>query len=355
MTQYIVLAISAAFAGWLFDTLHIPVGWMLGPMVASAVCSALMKRQASLPQPVMRVGQALIGLGIGMNFTVATLHQVVALGVPLLAAVLITGALSLLNGYLLCRWTKVDPATSFVGTLPGAASAMAAMAQELGADPVGVTILTYVRLVMVAVLTPLAVSALFVGGAAEVGAAATAVGVPAAPWALDLAVLLACGILGTYLGKKCHLPSPSFLGPILAIILVSWAVPYQFVVPQPLFKFGMLLVGFSVGMQFHLASVVKLGKAVLLEVFLVTALIALCLAAGYGIHWLTGVDPVTCALGTAPGAMDMMTATAVEMGADTGLVLAMQMTRLIIVLLVGPWITTRVGRHEAAAGGPSHA
>jgi len=280
---------------------------------------------------------------------VETLRQVLALGLPLLAVVGITGALSLLNGYLLSRWAKVDPATSTAGTLPGAASAMAAMAGELGADPVGVTILTYVRLIMVAVLTPLAVSAFLPGGAPALSAAATGAGVAAAPWPVDLVVLLACGILGVYLGKKLHLPSPSFLGPVLAIILAGWAVPYQFVLPGPLFQLGMLLVGLSIGMQFNLASVVRLGKAVLIEVFLVVALIAFCLVAGYGIHWLTGIDALTCALGTAPGAMEMMTATAVELGGDGGLVLAMQMTRLLIVLLFGPWITTRMGRREAAA------
>ena len=352
MGQYIILAITAALTGWLFDTLNVPVGWMLGPMVAGAVVSSLMKRSEPLPQPVMRTGQALIGLGIGVDFTLATLKQVALLGVPLVTAVVITGALSILNGYLLCRWAGVDPATGFVGTLPGAASAMVVMAEELGADPVGVTILTYVRMVLVVLLSPLAVSIFFPGGGTGAGgaaAAAAASAVPAAPWALDVAVLLACGILGPVAGKRLHLPSSSFLGAALAIMLVSWMVPYQFAVPQPLFNLGMLMVGLSVGMRFHLASVVRLGKAVLLEVFLVVGLIALCLGVGYFIHLVTGIDPMTAALGSAPGGMDMMTATAAEMGGDAGVVLAMQMTRWLMVLLLGPWVATRLGRRQAAA------
>jgi len=353
MMHYVLLLIAAALTGWLFDTLHIPVGWMLGPMVAGAVGSALLKRPAALPQPVMRVGQALIGLGIGVDFTFETLRQVVLLGVPLVAAVVVTGALSLLNGYLLCRWADVDPATGFVGTLPGAASAMVVMAEELGADPMGVTILTYVRLVLVVFLTPLATSLFFGGGETVAGAAAgVTAAMPVAPRGLNLAALLVCGTLGPYLGRRLHLPSFSFLGATLAIMLVSWTLPYQFVLPEPLFHLGMLLVGLSVGMRFDFASVVRLGKAVLLEVVLVVGLIGLCLVMGYVIHCLTGVDPLTAALGAAPGGMEMMTATAAQMGGDAGMVLAMQMTRWLIVLLAGPYVATRLGRRAKALPPP---
>lgn len=352
MSQYIILLIAAALNGWLFDTLHIPAGWMLGPMVAGALVSALLKRSEPMPRSVMQVGQVFIGLGIGAGFTLATLKQVVMLGIPLVTAVVITGVLSMLNGYLLCRWTDLDPATGFVGTLPGAASAMVVMAEDLGADPVGVTILSYVRLVLVVFLSPLAVSIFFPGGGSASGAAAAAAAAqaaPAAPLAINLAGLVACGIIGPIAGKRFHLPSAGFLGSTLAIMLLSWTVPYQFAVPDPLFKLGMLMVGLSVGMQFDLTSLVKMGKAVLLDVFLVVGLIALCLVVGYVIHILTGVDPMTAALGAAPGGMDMMTVTAAEMGADAGVVLAMQMTRWLMVLMLGPWVATRLGRRKAAA------
>lgn len=350
MLQYIILITVAVLSGWLFDLLHIPVGWMLGPMLGGAVVCSRLKNFRPRPQEILQVGQTVIGLGIGAGFTLATLKQVVSMGLPLVAAVVITGALSTLNGYLLSRWTDVDAATSFVGTLPGAASAMVAMADELGADPLGVTILTYVRQILVIFLSPLAVSLFFSGqGTAGSGSAAAASALAPAPLWISVVVLVACGLAGPFLGKRCHLPSPSFLGATLAIMLVSWTLPYQVSLPDPIFNLGMLLVGLSVGMRFDLAAVAKLGKTVIVEVFLVIGLVSICLLVGFTFHLLTGVDPMTAALGAAPGAMDTMTATAAEVGADAGVVLAMQMTRWLIVLLCGPWLVTRLGGRQTAA------
>jgi hypothetical protein len=100
----------------------------------------------------------------------------------------------------------------------------------------------------------------------------------------------------------------------------------------------MLLVGLSIGLRFDWQTARKLLKAVLIEAGLLIALILLCLAAGYAFHLLTGVDIMTAVLGSTPGGMQVMIASAVELGGNSGLVLAMQMTRLLIILLIGPWL-----------------
>jgi membrane AbrB-like protein len=224
---------------------------------------------------------------------------------------------------------------------------MVAMSDELGADPVAVALLQYVRLLLVVFLAPVAVQTLFPAGPAAGNAAAAAAVVPTAPWALNAAALVLCALLGSYLGRRLHFPSPNFLGPVVAAVVLGWSLPYQFALPAPVFNLGMLLVGLSIGVRCDLSAVPKLGKAVVIEVVLVLALILLCLAVGYGFHLVTGISPMTAVLGSTPGGMDMMVATAAELGADPGMVLAMQMTRWLMVLLAGPWVAARLVRRPA--------
>lgn len=352
MEQWIILATAATLAGWLFETMHVPVGWLLGPMLAGVAISAWRRQPRHLPPRYLLVGQALLGLGIGVGFPLATLKMAATHAVPLVLVVILTGAMSLLNGHLLWKWAGIDPATGFVGSLPGAASAMVAMSDELGADPVGVAVFQYIRLLLVVFLAPVAVHALFPSGAAGEGAAVTALStLPNAPWAINLAALVACGLVGSFLGRRLHFPSPNFLGPFVTVVLVSWSVPFQFVLPTAFFNLGLLLVGLSIGARFDAAGAAKLGKAVLIEVVLVLVLILLCLAVGFGFHWLTGIDSMTAVLGSTPGGMEAMVAAAATLGGDPGLVLAMQMTRWFLVLVAGPWVAARLVRRPAQTSG----
>ncbi len=347
----LVRFLVAAALGWLFDLLHVPVGWLLGPMVAGILFAARSGGPRPLHPAYQAVGQAVLGISTGVSFPLATLKLAAVHGVPLLVAVVITGGLSLLNGHLLWRWAGIDRATGFLGSLPGAASSMVAMSDEVGADPVVVAILQYLRLILVMFLAPLAVGAIFplqeAGGVVTSGAT----GAPAtAVWWLNLLLLAAAGVIGTVAGRRFRVPSPTFLGPFLVALAISWTLPIHLAMPAPLFDIGMLLVGISIGIRFDLPMARRLGKVALIETGLVIALIGICLGVGYLFHLGTGVDTMTAVLGSTPGGMDVMVASALELGADPGLVLAMQMTRWFIILLIGPTVAVRLVKRKLSGG-----
>ncbi|MFZ5813916.1 MAG: AbrB family transcriptional regulator [Bacillota bacterium] len=349
MRELILRLLCAAALGWLFDWLQVPVGWLLGPMAGGILFASRAGRPQPLPPVYQAVGQAVLGVSSGVGFPLATLQLAAVYGFPLGLAVVVTGGLSLLNGHLLWRWAGVDRATGFMGSLPGAASSMVAMSDEMGADAVVVAVLQYLRLIIVVFLAPLAVGALFPAQPAGLAGAVPTAALPAAPlWlnGLVLAVGAGVGYLG---GRLLRLPSPTFLGPFLAVLPLSWSLPYQFAMPGWLFDAGMLLVGLSIGLRFDVPMARKLGRAALVEAALVVGLIGACLGIGFFFHLLTGVDTMTAVLGLTPGGMEVMVASAVQLGADTGLVLAMQMTRWFIILLAGPWVAVRLLDRKKAA------
>jgi hypothetical protein len=334
------LLAAAAGAGWGFELLHVPVAWLLGPM-AVGVLAAAMAGARPLPKQFIGVGQAVIGVGIGLTVTLSTLKSALPVALPLLLLVVITGGIGLLSGRLLSRWAKVDAATSFFGSLPGAAGSLAAMSDELGMDGVLVAVLQYVRLLLVISLAPLLVS-LCCG---TIAGASTALP-PAAPLPafglVPAAILLACALAGAAIGKALRLPAPAFLGPFLLAVVLCWTLPLPLSMPGAAMSAALLLVGLSIGVRFDIARFRQYGKAVTVQVGLVIAQIGLCLGLGLLFHHLTGVSALTAMLGATPGGMEVMVLTAARLGGDPGLVLAMQMARWLLVILAGPWIALRL-------------
>jgi hypothetical protein len=337
----LALLTIAIVASILFNWLHVPVSWLLAPMLVGIVYVISQEHPQPLPAAFSLVGQAIIALETAVRFSVETLKIAATYAVPLLACIFITGALSLMNGYLLWRWAGIDRMTGFLGSIPGASPSIVAMSEEMGADAIAVAILQYLRLLLVALIIP-AIISLFFSVEPSVQAVATIPSQTRPPLSdlLNLALLAGCGGLGIWGGRKLRLPASLFLGPFLVGLVACLLLPYQIQVSQSVFTVGLLLLGLSIGLKFNWQAVRQLLKAVLLELALVVLLIFVCLGAGYGFHWVTGVDLATSILGSTPGGITPIMAMTIQLGGDSGLVLAMQMTRMLLILLVSPWFAT---------------
>ncbi|MGB3759832.1 MAG: AbrB family transcriptional regulator [Rivularia sp. (in: cyanobacteria)] len=327
-------------AGLVFNWLQIPVGWLLGSMIGGIVYSAIQGNPQPLPKIFITVGKAFVALYTAARFSWDTINVAATYAVPLLLCVLISGALSLFHGYLLSRLSGIDRVTGLVAFIPGAASSIVPIAEEMGADAVAVAVFQSIRLLMVVLLIPSAAGFFFpvdLNNSVTIAIAITTNN-PLIPMWLSLIVLAGCCIVGIWGGNRLALPASGFLGTFLIGLAVFWGSPYELQVPQWLFATGLLCVGLSIGVKFDLKTVNKLLKAVLIEIVLVVSLILLCLGIGYEFHVFTHVDTITSLLGFTPGGLEAMVATVMQLGGDTGLVLAMQLTRMLIIIALGPWL-----------------
>ena len=336
-------------AGLIFSWLQIPVSWLLGSMIGGIAYSVIQGNPQPLPKMFVTVGKAFIALYTAARFSWETINVAATYAVPLLLCVLITGALSLFHGYLLSRLSGIDRVTGLVAFIPGAASSIVPIAEEMGADAVAVAVFQSIRLLLVVLLIPSAAGFFFPAdlnssvaiascpsGICEV--IATTANNPSIPMWLNLIILAGCCVVGLWGGNRLRLPASGFLGTFLVGLAVFWGSPYELQVPQWLFATGLLCVGLSIGVKFDIKTVNKLLKAVLIEIVLVVSLILLCLGIGYEFHVFTHVDTITSLLGFTPGGLEAMVATVMQLGGDTGLVLAMQLTRMLIIIALGPWL-----------------
>ncbi|MGL5135604.1 MAG: AbrB family transcriptional regulator [Planktothrix sp.] len=338
LTQLLPQFMLAVGVGYLFAWLQVPVGWLIGPMIVGIFYAAFQGKPQPLPPIFFIVGQAIVAIATATGFSLKTIGLMATYAIPLMLCILVTGGMSILNGYFLGRWGGIDRATGFLSCVPGASYSLIAMSEEMGADAIAVALLQYLRILLVALIIPALVGFWF-GGDVAIGSVVSIPldTSPTLPLLYNLGILGGCAALGIVLGEKFSLPSSLFLGPFLVSLIVFWTVPYSIKMPPLLFTIGLLFVGFSVGLKFDWQNAKKLWKAVLIEFFLVLILILFCLGAGYIFHQITQVDTMTAILGSTPGGITAMIATVIQLGGDAGIVLAMQMTRMLLILLISPW------------------
>ncbi len=338
ITQELALAIPI---GFLFNWLNIPVGWLLGPMAVGIGYAIIGGSKQPLPATFNIIGQGIIALTTAMGFSLDTLAIAKMYVIPLLLYILITGAMSMFNGYLLWRFSDLNIATSIVGCIPGAAHSIVAMSEEMGADAIATAILQYIRLLLVALIVPTVASLFFAIDSTQLPLAIISTNSNfSIPILWELLILAGCGVLGNWGGRRLKLPLPVFLGSFIVGLIAVWLLPYSLKMPPSIFSVGLLFVGVSIGLKFDWETAYKLRKAVLIEILLVMVLILICIGVGYEFHILTQVDSLTAVLGSSPGAISAIMASAIQLGGDSGLVLTMQMSRMLVILLITPWVAS---------------
>jgi uncharacterized protein len=322
----------AVLCSLILSQLHFPVAWLIGPLTAGIGYALARGGPMPLPRIFTTIGKSLVGVAAAARFSPNNLLTAATYAVPLFTALAITGGLSMLNGYLIARWSGIGLMTSLLGAIPGTASANVAISSEFGADPAAVAILQYLRLVIVVLLVPM-IAGFFAPKIVVINATSVAmIGTASAPlW--NITVLGIVCFLGIGLGNALKLPTKEFLGSFLCGLGLFGFFPAQYDVPRPLILVALLLIGLSAGLKFNLKLMNVLKRAVLLEVALVLFLVVCCMGIGYEFHRLTQVDMITSLLAFAPGGMEAMIATSNQLGSNTGLVLTIKFIHQILIIL----------------------
>lgn len=319
--------------------LGLPAGWLVGPMVVALLAATTGWATVEVPLFLWRGAQAVIGVAIGATFTPSSLAVLASDWGAVAASVVTVLGLSLGAGWALGRLGGVTPATAALGTLPGGASGMVAMSEDLGADIRLVAFMQYLRLLLTVLSVTLVATLLPAGPEAPRALASLNL---RAPTPGGLAATAALALIGALLGPRLHLPAGALVFPLLvAALLGAFGVgvrPW----PSPALDAAYAVVGLRVGGRFDRESL-RLARRIAPAVFgFVAALMAACAALGALITAVSDIDPLTAYLATAPGGMDSVAIVALDTGANTSIVLGIQLARVLVVILVGPMLIKRL-------------
>ncbi|GAB95198.1 hypothetical protein BJY21_002635 [Kineosphaera limosa] len=341
-----VLALLVALASGVFAATGLPSPLLFGAVLGSMLYAVLLtgRRLGSRPLPTLAMppwgsplGQAIIGVSIGALIDPRTVGELGGwTGVAIVGVGVATLAVSIGSGLLLARGGAVSTPTGVFSMIAGGASGITAIARELGADDRVVSVVQYVRVLVILVGMPVVAALVFrppsTGQVLDLSGEAS--------WPVSLVFVAVCGGLGTLLGRRLRLPAGALLGPLtLAVLIGVFVAPrlgFTFGVPTAVQAVGYLLIGVTVGVRFTVAALRSIARILPAALALIVAAIVIC--AGFGLllaRW-TGHSALEGYLATTPGGLYAVLAIAVDSGADLTFVLAVQVIRLLIMLAAAP-------------------
>ncbi|MFC0215883.1 AbrB family transcriptional regulator [Paenibacillus chartarius] len=340
----------------LFNLLHIPIPWLLGPMIAVLIANNSSKLRLAWPRYVRDIGLVLTGYSMGLSLTRDALVEI---GRQLPSMLLMTVTLVVMcagTAVIISRLTGINFPTLMTGSIPGGLTQMITLAEEFPRiDVTIVTLFQVVRLMMIVIVVPLLLFSPLLGGE-HVGGAAAA-GSAAAEWPAllsGLPILLPVCVLGVILGKACKLPTAHMLGPMLAAAAAALCGFHGPELPSPLLAFSQLVIGCYVGLLLQPGKLPHKARTITLALAGGSVLIAVSLVLTWLHSRLHNAAAITSFLSLSPGGMDQMGLMAHETGADLSIVTSYQTFRLLFIYFAVPpmlkWLFQRMEKREASAG-----
>ena len=332
--RWLALLLFSGLLGGVLRALHFPAGVLLGCMVVGILMS-VQWGQMDLPTPFFVLAQAVLGCLMAQSMRPPALTKVLA-DWPLFLSInlLVISAAGLL-GWLLVRRKVLPGTTALWGIAPGAASAMVLMAESHGADMRLVAFMQYTRVVLVTAVA---------AGVAHL--AMTVATVPAVPdQTTNLQNLYHVGatllliIAAALAAQRWHIPAG---GLVLALVCGTTLQALGVLVielPPALLVLAYAVIGWSIGLRFTREILLHAWQALPMMLAAIAALMGLSLVLALLLVLLVGVAPLTAYLATSPGGADSVVVIAATSAVDASFVMAMQLVRFLMVLVLGPRVT----------------
>jgi len=331
--QITITLTAAVIGGILFQLLHIPVPWLLGPMIIMIFAKNAMKWDFIWPRYLRNSGMIIIGYTIGLSMTITALHEM-ALQLPTM--LLMTLLLMLLCSgiaYIVSRLSNTDYQSALLGSIPGGLTQVIAMAEEMkGVNLAVVTVTQVIRLMMIITVMPLIVMTPFFGQQlaehTTTGIVPISESVSLFPNILLFAVV---GIVFAIVGDKIHFPTAYLLGPIIGTIILQLAGVSGPHLPIYIVDFAQLMIGTHVGLLLQTNQISRKGRTLALAIGSGLILVIGSLVLSVLLTLLQDVSNATAALSLAPGGMDQMGIIAHEIHADLSIVSGYQLFRTLFI------------------------
>jgi membrane AbrB-like protein len=332
--EWAALALAILAGGFVGDRIGVPSSYLFAAILAGLTVALRAPYRIALPPVAFRGAQAVTGVALGAYVQSSTLEELSSHWAPVTVVSLGTLAVSVTTGLVIARFFDVDRTTATLGMVAGGASGIVAMTDDLGGDDRLVAFMQYLRVLLIVLFTPLLVAMAFPGAGSRAGGLA---GGPLLGDPVDWALAVAVSVVGVLAGTRLRLPAGTLLGPLLlAATLAVTDFPTSFTVPPLLREVAFALIGLQVGLRFERDTVRRVAYLALP----VVGSIVLLVVASFGLAALlsawTGLPLLDSYLATTPGGLYAVLAIAFGSGADTTFVLAVQVMRLFVMVLIAP-------------------
>lgn len=332
MLNRLLLFIMALCLGNMLVRLHIPIPFLLGGLITALACKTLARRaQVSWPKQWREYALMIAGYGIGSTFTADTWRNFLAelVGVTESTVVILSASIAL--AFITAKIAHENLKSCIMGMLPGGMTLTMLLCEEdKEINPNVVMVMQVIRLLGVVISVPFLV--IWLLNAQVTGSTVALPNHGGVHWL----VVVPLSVLGCFVAKKIHLPTPRLLGPILAT--AAFAVYADGVQPVPFWLMApaQVSIGLFMGMQLDADRIIKTKKMVPFVLVGTALLIVVSVAMANVLSARYGFSLITAFLAMAPGGIAEMSLAGMSMGENVSVILTYQLVRVLAINICIP-------------------
>jgi membrane AbrB-like protein len=154
MLNLIIYLCFGLFGGLCGLKLKIPGGVLMGALLAVILAKIAFKFNVEMPKSFTFAFQMFLGVMIGSSFQPEMIKMFGKIAIPVIISTIILVGSGIVLSVILTRLGIVDIGTAYLGTSPGAMSAIIVLALDSGSDSLLVTCFHFFRIVFIIVTTP---------------------------------------------------------------------------------------------------------------------------------------------------------------------------------------------------------
>lgn len=330
----LILLVIGALGGEIAKLAHVPLPWMIGSLVTSALIAMFQSHRLPqgyvFPMGIRMIFIAVIGTLIGAQVDLSVLADGRALLISLGGLTLFVFAAHGLNYALFRRAGGYDRPTAFFCAAPGGLIESIALGEKAGADLRLLTLQQFLRIIVVVTLLPIGLS-LWHGAPLGSAAGLSLVSGTARLSAIPLLLAVAAG--GLLVGRVLHLPAAPMTGPLLLAGVLSALGLVDLNPPDWVIAVAQVVIGVSLGVRFFGMTGAMMRRGLWLSLLSVGAM--LVLAAGFAlvIHGVTGQSTEVLILSFAPGGVTEMGLVALSLAANPAVVALHHLYRISLTVI----------------------
>jgi len=148
--------VSLGLLGGLLGTkLKIPAGALIGAMLTIIFFKLFLKVHWEIPKSFTFALQVFLGIMVGASFQPELVQTMKKIAVPVIISCVVLVGTGVILAVVFTRLGLVDIGTAYLGTSPGAMSALIVLALESEAQPMLVVCFHFIRVVFVILTAPL--------------------------------------------------------------------------------------------------------------------------------------------------------------------------------------------------------
>jgi uncharacterized protein len=340
---YLRTAAIGITGGAIATYLGVPLSWMLGALLATAIV-ALADVRLSVPKILKLVSRIFIGLILGASINAETFARIGQWPASMTLMVLGMIAVTALTALYYNRVAGLDRLTATSASLPGGLSSITAIAIEKGALAAPTVMGQLFRLTAIVVLIPM-LYGFWLGKP-------TTLPIPRgeAFWLGQNLWIVGLSLPGYWLARRVWLPSPDLLGPMILAAGLGLA-GYTLILPTWLFALVFIVLGAAIGSRFRgitARMMATLGLHSMVATVLTLGLVALL---AVPLANVADVPIYVALLALAPGGIAEMVILAIVLGVDPVFVTFHQALRSILLNSTAPFVLSWLQRDPPRPGG----